>query len=85
MTDTDKLQRIWSEIIEEGKKKAAGKREGEMTIYDFMEAAGIYFGQAKKELNDLVLQGRLSVRRKVYIPELKTSANLYLPVIKEKL
>lgn len=78
----DKLQKIWDEIIEEGRKSKAGKLEGEMTIYDYMEQTGLTFGQAKKKLNYLVLEGRLSVRRKIFIPELKTAANLYRPVIK---
>lgn len=80
--DDEKLQKIWAEIIEEGRKSRPGKREGEMTIYEYMEETGLSHGQAKSKLNKLVEQGKLSVRTKVYIPELKTIANLYCPVVK---
>jgi hypothetical protein len=80
--DDNRLQRIWEEIIEEGKKSAAGRREGEITIYDYMEQTGQSQGQAKKSLNNLIAQGRITVRRKVYVNELKTAVNLYVPVIK---
>lgn len=80
--DDTRLQRIWEEIIEEGKKSASGRREGEITIYDYMELTGQSHGQAKKSLNNLIAQGKITVRRKVYVNELKTAVNLYVPVIK---
>ena len=79
MDNTEKINRIWAEIVKEEKKTVSSRHEGEMTIYEFMEQTGFTKDQAAKRLNRLVLQGKLTARRKIYVPELGGVFTLYLP------
>lgn len=82
--DADRFQRIWSEIIENEKKTSVSRLEGEMTIYDYMEQTGVSRDKARKRLSKLVAQGKLTVRKKIHVPELGGVFNLYRPVVDDE-
>lgn len=80
MTDTDK---IWAEIIENEKRTTSSRLEGEKTVYDFMDETGFSRDKAYKKLSRLVKEGKLTVRKKIHVPELGGVFNLYRPVCEE--
>lgn len=82
MDNTEKISKIWAEIIEEEKKTATKRLDGEITIYEFMEETGLTRDQAKRTLKRRIENGEVLARKKVYLPELGGSFTLYCPVIK---
>ena len=62
MNDTDKMQRIYDELVEEAKRIDSRKRDGEFSIGDFISSTGMGKDNVKKFLERQVSDGVLKKR-----------------------
>lgn len=82
--DNQTKRKIWLEIIEATKKENQSRRDDEYTVYDFIRQVVAGGGdelkrdRARKILDDLVKQGKLTTRR-AYLPEHRSVCTLYSP------
>ncbi len=77
------INKIWAEIIESEKKTVlqSHRLDGEITIYEFMDETGLSKDKAEGRLSKLIIEGKLTVRKKIYVTELGGIYNLYHPVV----
>lgn len=76
-TDIDRRKKIWSEIIQI-EFSPPTRQEGEITVEEFAELAGISISYARKKLDKLVKEGKVTKR---YFPDGKyRRVMLYLPL-----
>ncbi len=73
MSEIERKQKIYQELIEEARRTSPGKLPNEFTVKEFAKDGGFSIDKARKFLRKMVAEGKLKERR--------TNRGLYYSVV----